>query len=239
MEATECGELLYARAKNICYLMDDIKKEISIMSGGKGVLSVLVTYSTTSTIPADMLFRFTDLNPDIQMKLREFPDEFPIGKLIQEEVDVGFILGEKEIENCEYELIESGELVVVVSKDHPLASKDLISIKELENEPLIIKSEEAGKEHSLVDKCLEYGFTPHIVHEFGNIATEHKLCEAKKYVAVSVDLVEHAFRNENLKVIRLMEKIPQNIYMVSRKRDIQSKAISSFRRYVKEFRNDK
>lgn len=234
MEATACGELLYARAKHICYLMDDIKKEIGIMSGGKSTLSVLATYSTISTVPPDMLFGFTTMYPEFQMKLSEFPDEYSLGKIFQEEFDIGIVLGQQEIDNCEYELIQSGEVVVVVSNDHPLAGKEEISITDLENEQLILKSVEKGKEHSLIDKCLEYGFTPHIIHEFGNIATAHILCEENGYVAISVDLVEESYHHENLKIIRLVEKIPQNIYLISRKRDIQSNAISLFRSYVKD-----
>lgn len=239
MEATEYGELLYARAKHICYLMDDIKKEISIMSGEKSTLSVVVTYATTSAVPTDLLFGFSEIYPNIQMKLREFPDEYPIGKLFQEEADVGLIMGHEEIENCEYELIIPGEVVLLVSKKHPLAVKNEISIIELENIPLVLKAVETDKEHSLVDKCLEYGFTPHVKYEIGNIATAHKLCELKGLVAVSVDFVEDALKDEKLKIIRLKEKIPQNIYLITRNRFIQSKAVALFRSYIKEYSKEK
>ena len=234
MEATEYGELLYARAKHICYLMDDIKKEISIMNGEKSTLSFVVTYSTTTAVPSKLLFGFSKIYPNIQMKLREFPDEYPVDKLFQDEADVGLIMGHEEIENCEYELIVPGEVVVVVSKNHPLAVKDEISISELENVPLILKSVEKGKEHGLVDKCLEYGFTPKIKYEIGNIITAHKLCELDRLAAVSIDFVEAALNDEKIKILRLKEKIPQNIYLITRKRFIQSKAVSLFLSYIKE-----
>ncbi|MBK1809771.1 LysR family transcriptional regulator [Clostridium sp. YIM B02505] len=240
MEATECGELLYARAKHICYLMEDIKKEISIINGRKNILlTVVVTYATTSAVPPDMLFGFSNVYPSIKMKLREYPDEYPIDKLFQEQVDVGLVLGHEDIENCEYELVVPGEVVVVVSKNHPLAAKDEISIIELENEPLVIKSMEFGKQHSLVDKCLEYGFAPYVKHEMGNILAAHILCETNGYVTVSVDFIEDAVKNDKLKVIRLREKIPQNIYMVTRKRDIQSKTVTLFRSYVRQYSKDR
>lgn len=234
MEATEYGELLYARAKHICYLMEDIKKEISIMSGEKSVLNVVVTYSTSSALPTNLLFGFSKFHPNIQMKLREFPDEYPVGKLFEEEADVGLIMGHEDMEDCEYDLVLPGEVVVVVSKNHPLAVKDEISITELEDVPMVIKSVEEGKEHSFVDKCLELGFTPHIEHEIGSTTTAHKLCEVNGLAAVSLDFVEEAINNEKLKVIRLIEKIPQNIYLITRKRFIQSKAVSLFRSYIKE-----
>ncbi|MRH41623.1 LysR family transcriptional regulator [Aquibacillus halophilus] len=234
MDPTEAGELLYARSQHIVYLMEDLKKEISIISGSKGTLNVVVTYSSTAVIPVEFLYDFSKNYPDIQIKISELPDESYLNQLFQEEVDVGLVTDYEDIENCEHELISVGEAVVVVSKDHRLASMDEITVEDLEKEPLVIKSVGKGKEHSFVDKCLEKGFTPNIVHEFGSILTAHRLVELNGFVAISVDYVENSIDHRNLKMIRLKEKIPQNIYLVSRKRGIQSKAIMLFKSYIKD-----
>jgi len=234
MEATKAGELLYARAKHICYLMEDIKKEISIMDGKKGMLHVVVTYSTSALLPLDVLYRFSETHPDVQLKIREFPDEYPTDQLFIDEVDVGIVMQADEIENYEYELIATGELVAVVSKNHPLAEKNVISVMDLENESLVIKSVGQEKEHSFLIKCLEYGYTPNVMHEFGSVISAHRLCKKNGYVIISIDFVEEAFQDENFKIVRLKEKIPQHFYLVLRKRGIQSKAVSLFQSYIKE-----
>ncbi len=239
MEATEYGELLYARARHICYLMEDIKKEFSIINGNKGVLNVVVTYAITSALPPDLIFGFSKLHPNTQMKLRELPDEYPVGKLFQDEIDIGFLVGHEDIENCEYELILPGEVVILASKKHRLAVKDEISIMELENEGLVLKSTEQGKEHVIVEKCLEFGFMPTVEYEIGNIATAHTLCESNGLIAVSIDYVEKAYPDDRLKLLRLKEKIPQNINLIARKREIQSKAVIQFRNYVKDYCKNK
>lgn len=64
VEPTEYGELLYARAKHICYLIEDIKKEISIMSGSKGILNLMVTYSTAAALPMNLLLGFPKEYPN-------------------------------------------------------------------------------------------------------------------------------------------------------------------------------
>lgn len=234
MEPTDAGELLYARSQHIVYLMEDLKKEISIISGQKGTLNVVVTYSATAVIPVEFLYRFSTNYPDIQIKISEHPDESNLNQLFQEEVDIGLVTDYEDIENCEHELVFEGEAVVVVSKDHWLANKDEVKVEDLKEEPLVIKSVGKGKEHIFVDKCLEKGFTPNVVHEFGSILTAHRLCELNGYVVVSVDYVENAMEHQNLKIIKLKEKIPQNIYLVSRKRGIQSKAIMLFKSYIKD-----
>ncbi|MFC4401602.1 LysR family transcriptional regulator [Gracilibacillus xinjiangensis] len=234
VEATEAGELLHARAKHLRYLIEDIKKEISIVSGRKGVLNVFVTYSTTLMIPVDYMFRFSDIYPDIQVKLKEYPDEYPLDKVFQEDVDLGLVMDSEKIDNSESELVAQGEAVIVVAKTHPLAANDEISIIDLEKESIVLKTVGEGKEHRFVEVCLEKGFTPNVIHEYGSIISAHRLCETNGYAAISIDFVEEAIGNENLKIIRLKEKIPQNIYMILRKRNIQSKAVSQFQNYIKE-----
>lgn len=236
VEATEYGELLYARAKHICYLVEDLKKEISVMSGSKGILNIVVTYSASSGIPGNLLFGFPKEHPNIQMKLKEVPDEYPIEKLFEDEkVDVGLVMVNEKFNICDYELIIKGEVVIVVSKDHPLAKKNEISIMELENEPLVLKAVEKGEEHSFVSKCLEYGFTPNIEYEIGNVITAHMLCKSNGFASVSVDYIENSIIDDKLKVIRIKEKINQNIYLVTKKRPIQSKIVSLFKNYISEY----
>lgn len=235
VEPTEYGELLYARAKHICYLVEDIKKEISVMSGSKGILNLMLTYSAASVLPINLLFDFPKEYPNIQMKVREVPEEYPIGQIFEdEEVDVGLIMINEELNNCNHELILEGELVAVVSKQHPLAKKDEISILELENQQLALKSVEVGKEHSFISKCIEYGFTPQVKYELGNVITTHMLCMSDGIISISVDFIEKAIKDDRLKVIKLKERINQNIYLVTKKKNIQSKIISLFKSYINE-----
>ncbi|GAE29586.1 LysR family transcriptional regulator [Halalkalibacter hemicellulosilyticus] len=235
MEATECGELLHARARHICYLVEDIKKEISIISGKKGVLNVVISYSAMTIMPVDIVYRFTELNPEITLKLREVPDEYPIESMLEEEVDVGLIVGDgADIIDCEYELIGHGEVVVVVSNEHQLAQKDEVSLWELNKETLVIKAPVKGKENVFVEKCLEFGFTPNVKHEFGNVLTAHRLCQLQGLVAISNDFTENSLQNECIKVLKLKEKIPQNVYLITRKRGMQSNTVLSFQTYIRE-----
>ena len=133
------------------------------MSGSKGILNVIVPYSASSGTPVNLLFDFPKEHSNIEIKLREVSDEYPIEKLFEdEEVDVGLVIVNEKFNICDYELMLKREVVIVVLKDRNLAKKDEISITKLENEPLVLKLVEAGEEDRFVSKCLEYGFTPHV-----------------------------------------------------------------------------
>jgi len=234
MEATPAGELLHARAKHIQYLIEDIKKEIRIISGRKGSLNVSITFSATAVLPMDCLYRFSTEHPDIQIKVKEYPDDYPLSNVFQEEVDAGLVIGTEDSDSFEFELLTRGEVVIVVSQSHPLAGQNEVSIKELEHEALVIQAVGNGKENEFIEKCLEQGFDPNVIHEFGNIFSAHQLCERNGAVVVSIDFVEQALQNDRVRWIRLKEKIPQDMYLMYRKRNIQSKAVALFQNYVKE-----
>ena len=239
MIATEAGELLYARARHIIYLMDDIKKEISIINGSRGALNVVVTYSTVTEFPLNELFGFTQLYPNIQIQLKEYPEEYPMESLFEEEADVGIIMEHEGIDNTHYDLLRKGELVLYVHKDHPLAEKKKVGLKDLEGTKLVIKSMEPGKEHPLVEKLREKGVKPLLKHESGNVTSLKKLCQNDGFVAVLESFLSDAFSKEYFVRLNFTEKIPQNVYLVTRSREVQSKSVSLFRDYVKNLAKDK
>ncbi|KGE71980.1 LysR family transcriptional regulator [Spirochaeta lutea] len=234
MEATEAGELLYARARHICYLLDDIKKEISIIGGSKGTLNVVVTYSTSAIVPYEMLHRFSNLNPNLQIKIDEYPDEFAVNDLFQDEADVGIVLGHEGIPNCSYELLVPGRTVIIVGPDHPLASRNEISLDDLKNHQLVVKTMEPGRDSHLVEECKSRGFDPGVLYSTGNLTALRNSCIRTGVAAESVDFVEQAFPSDQVRVLPLKERIPQNIYVISRDRDIQNRAVTLFQTFLRE-----
>lgn len=234
MEATESGELLYARARHLTYLMEDIKREISIINGSSGALNVVMTYSTSSVVPPELIFGFSEANPNIRIRLREYPDEYPIGDLFQEEADVGLVLGHEGIKDCHYDLLVPGETVAVVSRGHRLAGRDEVSLAELENEPVILRSVEEGKEHRVLERASDLGLNLKVKYESGNLFTLHQLCRNSGCVALSVNLIEAALRDEGLKVLKLKDRLAENVFLVSRKRELQNRAVSAFQSYMLE-----
>lgn len=235
METTEAGELLYARSRHILYLLDDIKQEINILSGRKGTLDVLITYSASLLFPVEKLYRFSERYSDIHLRIKEVPDEYPDNQTFYEKADVGLIIGPVEFQDCEFELVQKGQCVLVVSNAHHLAHKERISLSDLKDECFVIKESPIDTESYFVEQCLEKGFNPHIKHEYGNIQSAHRFSENENLISVSVDFVENIMDNSSLTVLDLEETIPQNIYLVARKRGFQAKAVNLFQQFIRSF----
>ncbi|MBB6479842.1 LysR family transcriptional regulator [Spirochaeta isovalerica] len=232
MEATESGELLYARARHLCYLMEDIKKEISIINGSRNALNIIATYSAVSSYSLDTLYSFGERNPEIQMTIREYPDASPLEDLFQEQADAGIVLGHERISNCDYQILHSGETVLIVPSGHILSGRKTVSLRELDDMALVVKSVVPGEEQGFADKCREAGITPRIRYESENLASIHHLCEQREVAGISIDFLEESFPDRSLEIVRLEEKIPQNLYFVSKHREIQNQAVELFRRYI-------
>lgn len=233
MGATESGELLYARARHICYLINDIKKEINIINGGRSALNVIVSTSAIYNIPLDTIYAFSEEYPNFQLKIQDYPDNYPVKDLFQEQIDVGIVLGHEGMNNCNYEILHTGEIVLIVSLDHRLAAQNEISLMDLDNEILVIKTIESGKDNILIEKCTELGITPVIKHESENLTTVHNLCTSQKVIGVSIDFLEEALGKKDLKTIKIKETIPLNLYYISRTREVENKAIKLFYQYLR------
>ncbi len=234
MDATESGELLYARARHICYLLDDIKKELDLLNKHSGALTVIVSYSATAIVPVQKILGFSDLNPLIQVQLKEYPDGFPFGESFQDEVDVGIIVGVHEFNNCKQDLLYEGETVILVPQGHPLSSRSEISLSDLDGESLVQKLVTFGGDTRFQDTCEELGVFPTITYETDNHNSIHTLCKTKGYLAISIDFIEDQLRDPQLCIVRIKEKIPQNIYLISRYRESQNRAVSLFLDYIKK-----
>lgn len=229
--ATEVGHILYEKSKDICYLLESVKKEIDNIKKSKDEINILTTYAITSALDADFIFDFTKVYPDIDINLRELPDECDLERMIHEGIDVVmFIDNEK---NSKNKLILEGEVVIAVSKNHHLAVNDEISVKDLINEPLILKKTEKQNENIFVSECLRNGFKPKVKYEISNLATAHRLCETNEIAYVSIDFVENVFINNDLKIIKLKERIPQNIYLKITSGDANKlDVVSLFKDYI-------
>lgn len=234
MEPTEAAEVLYARARHIIYLLDDIKKEISILGGSKTALHMVISFSGSLAVPYEILQRFMEVQPQVQLKIDEYPDEYPINELFQDEADVGIVLGHEGIAHCTYEILVPGRTVIVAKKGHPLSEKKELSIQDLRDVTIILKATEPGRDNPLQEACEKAGFLPKILYVSGNLLAARRTCKQSLAVMESVDLIEKVSPDEDLVVILLKEKISRPIYLVSRERDIQNRAVTLLQKFLRE-----
>lgn len=95
-------------------------------------------------------------------------------RVLSDDADFGFFYGKPKTRILEYAPLLTSERIAIVRNDHPLAAKKVISVKELDGEPLICNYSRDDSEF-LDELGRTYGFQPSIMFECDNTQIESAL----------------------------------------------------------------
>ena len=107
---------------------------------------------------------------------------------------------------------------IVLSRSHPLANKDKLTIEDFRNEPFVAISREnsPGGYNLLLKQCAECGFTPNIVRETATTESLFLCVEMGMGVAI-LDRNTRLERNDTLRIIDIPESRAAGLVAVWRK----------------------
>lgn len=154
-----------------------------------------------------------------------------ITRLKNEKLDLGFCSFVENEPDVDFIPILEEELVLIVSKNHELASLDSIDLKDLSNYPFVLFNEESGIRpliNSLFDKV---NITPKIICEVEEDSAVLGLVAVDYGIAIIPNI--SLIKNFNVKVLRITNPIIKRyIYLVSMKNKYLSPSACLFRNYV-------
>jgi DNA-binding transcriptional LysR family regulator len=151
------GERLYEYARRILDLVDEATREVG---GGQRSLTGNLRIAT-STVPAEwlvpeLLSEFRVLWPQVHESLTVSDSTQAADAVESGAADLGFVGALPRSSSLHASPVAEDELVLVVGADHPLAAKGTTTLKQLRNEPLIVR--EAG---SASRRCVESALEEH------------------------------------------------------------------------------
>ncbi|MED1782025.1 LysR family transcriptional regulator [Brevibacillus fortis] len=142
MELTDAGKILYQKSLLLLSQMNMLKKEMDeVKLTGSGDLIIGIIESVKHWIPK-VIREYQGRFPSINIKLIEVLS----GKAVKESLRkyhthlliTNQFIDEEDIESCP---LYDERLMLVLHKDHPLAEKESVRLKDLESEPFIISTE--------------------------------------------------------------------------------------------------
>jgi LysR family transcriptional regulator, cyn operon transcriptional activator len=184
----ELGELLFKRVNKRIYLtpagetllryarrtFQDLKNatlEISEMAHlKKGKLKIGAGMIACIYILPPVLEKFKARFPGIDVEVVTDTTESLLGRLRENELDLGLFVLPIEYPDVEVIPIVTEEMVVVTSRKHPLARRASMRAEELSDYPLILFEEGTYTRRVLDGFFRETGVTPRISMEAGNVA---------------------------------------------------------------------
>lgn len=232
---TEAGKSFYKYAQNVLEDYRAMRKDMR--KYGQGIREVL----QIGTIPVindyeltDVFHSFQSVYPRIQLNLIE-DNSTPIIELYDKKIiDIAFLRDNylpKDSSTYNKYLLAEDKLVLIVNRDHPLADKDIIDLKEAKDEMFLFLSKKTGMYQSCHIQCERSGFEPKETVLDVRSSTIRNLVARNQGVSLMMYQSVKNIEDNRIRLIQLIDPITIGLVLIIRK-NLNSDAVSTFLEYV-------
>ncbi|WP_313373952.1 LysR family transcriptional regulator [Chishuiella sp.] len=204
-QLTQAGEIFLDYAKQTLSVVKQGKKAISdLRNEVNGTIKIGIMYSYFAPL-VDLLPKFCNKYPNVSLSLHYGNDEDNKTRLLNSQLNLALTFGDNDVEN-QFDILAKFEAFpkVIVSKNHPFASKETVSIREL-NDTLLALPTEENIIRSTMNKLFEkHKFYPFINTEINDANLLFDLVEKDKFVTIMTDTATYS--RKDLVLIPLKEK---------------------------------
>ncbi|MBI6871129.1 LysR family transcriptional regulator [Clostridium aciditolerans] len=214
-ELTPAGQTFYKRAKEVLNSIDGMITEVREQQDGKrGKLSIGTVMSCVPYL-SPLLMIFNDKYPLVSFQIWE-EDSRRIEELLQNrDIELGIIRlpfqskEATEMRNFSIHHIQSEPLVALQSSNGTFFKEKTISIKELNNQPLLVLrgQGEYNVFHRFVETCNSFGFNPKIICESSDVTTLMTLAESGLGIAIIPKIALQIKMHNNLSFAEIIPNI--------------------------------
>jgi LysR family transcriptional regulator, cyn operon transcriptional activator len=166
VQLTEAGQVLLTRARRAVDELEEAGKEIEAMNGLlRGTLSIATVPLFGSKILPPWLDAFSLLHPHVHIKVRASRSEDIESGLMAGNFDLGFSLAPPEHAELSVREILADQIVLVVSKQHPLAKKAKIEPADLSSVSMALPSHKISSSRLIGPYLESIGVSPNVTIE--------------------------------------------------------------------------
>jgi DNA-binding transcriptional LysR family regulator len=217
---TEAGRILLRHAESIVARLQAAQADLAALSSGEaGALTIGTFQSVGAKILPEMLRRFVAAWPNVDIQLRESPDDGDLAAAVERgELDLAFV--QLPIDNPSLEAIEllRDDYVLLTSHDSPLATgRRAPTLREIAEQPLI-GSRTCRSSNLLLDQFRAAGLEP----SYAFRSDENGVVQGLAGAGIGVALVPRLAVDENDDSVRIVElgaKLAPRIVGIVRHRD--------------------
>ena len=193
---TEAGRVFLQDADAILSLAKAAAERVAgVGEGRSGRLRVGFTESSSfNPIVTDALRRFRTAYPGVDLELKEAQSTRLAADILANELDLAFVRPPLAMSSdLELEVLASEAMMAVVPKDHPLAGRAKLTLRDLEGERLICYPRASGR--GLSDEVIEAfranGQEPVIVQQTPQLSSTVNLVAAGLGIAIVPACLQH------------------------------------------------
>jgi DNA-binding transcriptional LysR family regulator len=195
LQLTAAGQILLNECRIILARWDEAAHKIQLaVSGSVGRLRVAYSGGFAKTLMPDLVRRFRERHPDIDLHLERLGPPALKEALGDGDVDIAFILSSEPAPPAGqvWIKIKQDVLAAVFPFDHPLADRSSVSLSELSGEPFVFIARSVNQEFFdyFMRMCAASDFSPNIVEQPVLLETTLVLVEAGFGVTVLSSLAD-------------------------------------------------
>lgn len=158
VELTSIGDVLYSYARRIGQLEDDAQRAVQDhLSLHRGRLAVGASTSIGSYLLPQILGAFAQQFPGVQLSLSISNTETIQRDLLDGTLDLGLTEGFAPEEHFEITVFREDVLLLIVPPNHPLTTRDSITLRQLAQYPLLAREPGSGTRAVLEKAFLQRG----------------------------------------------------------------------------------
>ncbi len=203
---TEQGSIVYTYACNILKdhqsMLSDLSRYDANPSGHITIGSIPV-FSEYNLL--DIIHSFSEVYPDIEIKLQEMEASDLLDALKDQTVDLAFFREEFMDSSMTILPLLHDTLCAVLPYSHPLAGEDKLDIAQLAGEDFLFLDKSTLHYDHTYDLCVRHGFTPNIVYTSTHIENILQMVGKGMGVALLMKTVASALNQGRVRLIPLSD----------------------------------
>ena len=225
---TESGKVFYEKSKVIVQNLNEMFLSIESIDEREKRFKVGFAAGTIRAIDIPKVRDFMEDNPEILGSWSEYENAKVLDQVLNDEISFGFVVGKPTDSNLVASLVLSIDMVVYVHRGHRFWDNDIVEIKDLRDEKLILMNEKHHIYHDVVNACHLCDYKPNIVATVEEGEAMYKLVKNKIGIGISPRFLED---NDDIRAISLKDAYSWDIYGIYRKdsadKDLASKFLSA------------
>lgn len=223
---TESGHYFYTQSQELLYHLEDLKQKMQQLNHRQRTIRIGFACGSLNVLPLEQISHLTDYFPELQLQWDELENQEVTEKLLDSTLDAGFMIGTCSHTELTSTTIYTGKMNAIVYQGHPYYARDILSIQDLQEQPLISMNQKYSSYHNLIQRCSDFGFTPNIVISTMENSLIYRFCQEKSGIGIDADIHPEEELPADLRKIELHDAIPWKISLVCRKNTVNNEIIS-------------
>ncbi len=223
---TESGDYFYTQSQELLYQLEDLKQKMQQLNCRQRTFRIGFACGSLNVLHLEQLSRLTDCYPELQVQWEELENQEVTERLLDNTLDAGFVAGTGSHAELAFATIYKGKMNAFVYEGHPYYDRDILSIRDLQDEPLISLNQKYSSYHNLIQRCSDFGFTPNIAISTMESQLIYRFCLEKAGIGIDADIHPESELPAGLHKIEIYDAIPWKISLVCRQNIADNEVIS-------------